>query len=142
MAVEKRATATWTGNLIDGSGSVTSASGALSSLGVSWAKRAEQGPEETSPEELIAAAHAACFCMALSHGLTQAGNPPEELQVTATVGFQPGQGITGSHLDIQGRVPGVDEAGFADAAATAASECPVSKALAGVEITHSATLTS
>ena len=140
MAVEKRATATWTGSLTEGSGSVTSASGALSGLGVTWAKRAEQGPEETSPEELIAAAHAACFCMALSHGLTQAGSPPDELQVTATVGFQPGQGITGSHLDVQGRVPGVDEAGFAGAAATAAAECPVSKALAGVEIMHSARL--
>jgi osmotically inducible protein OsmC len=140
MAVEKRATATWTGNLTDGSGSVTSASGALSSLGVSWAQRAEQGPEETSPEELIAAAHAACYCMALSHGLTQAGNSPEELQVTATVGFQPGQGITGSHLDVQGRVPGLDAAGFESAAATAAAECPVSKALAGIEITHAARL--
>ena len=107
---------------------------------MTWAKRAEQGPEETSPEELIAAAHAACFCMALSHGLAQDGNPPEELQVTATVGFQPGQGITGSQLDVQGRVPGLDDSGFEGAAATAAAECPVSKALAGVEITHSARL--
>jgi osmotically inducible protein OsmC len=140
MAVEKRATATWRGSLVEGEGSVTSASGALSSLGVTWAKRAEQGPDETSPEELIAAAHAACFCMALSHGLAQAGNAPDELEVTATVGFQPGQGITGSHLDVRGRVPGIDEAAFAEAAAAAAEGCPVSKALAGVEITHGARL--
>jgi osmotically inducible protein OsmC len=141
MAVEKRASAVWKGSLIEGSGTVAGASGAFE-LGVSWPKRAEQGEEATSPEELIAAAHAACYCMALSHGLTQGGTPPDELRVTATVGFQPGQGITGSRLDVRGRVPGIDAAGFADAAAAAAQGCPVSKALAGVEITHSATLES
>jgi lipoyl-dependent peroxiredoxin len=139
MAVEKRASAVWKGSLLEGSGTVTAASGAFE-LGVSWPKRAEQGAEATSPEELIAAAHAACYCMALSHGLSQGGTPPDTLEVTATVGFQPGEGITGSHLDVRGRVPGVDQGGFAAAAAAAAEGCPVSKALAGVEITHAATL--
>jgi osmotically inducible protein OsmC len=139
MAVEKRASATWNGTLLEGGGTVAAASGAFA-LDVSWPRRAEQGTDATSPEELIAAAHAACYCMALSHGLTQDGTPPDTLEVTATVGFQPGQGITGSHLDVKGRVPGVDEAGFAAAAAAAAGSCPVSKALAGIEITHAATL--
>lgn len=140
MAVEKTATTVWRGSLTEGSGTVDSGSGALRSLEVTWPKRAEQGSEATSPEELIAAAHAACFSMALAHGLSQAGSPPEELRVTATVGFQPGQGITGIHLAVQGRVPGIDASGFASAAAQAAANCPVSKALAGVEITHSASL--
>jgi len=140
MAVQKRAEAVWKGRLVDGSGTVTTASGALRDLAVSWPKRAELGEEATSPEELIAAAHAACYSMALSHGLTEAGTPPEELQVSATVGFQPGAGLTGIHLDVRGRVPGVDAAGFAAAAAGAAEGCPVSKALAGVGITHSASL--
>jgi osmotically inducible protein OsmC len=139
MAVDKRATAVWHGSLTEGGGSVKAASGAFA-VDVSWPRRAEQGADATSPEELIAAAHATCYCMALSHGLTQAGTPPEELEVTATVGFQPGEGITGSHLDVQGRVPGADEAAFSAAAAAAAENCPVSKALAGVSITHTATL--
>jgi osmotically inducible protein OsmC len=139
MAVEKRASAVWQGNLIEGSGTVSAGSGAFA-VDVSWPRRAEQGTEATSPEELIAAAHAACYCMALSHGLTQGGTPPEELQVTATVGFQPGEGITGSHLEVRGRVPGSDETAFAEAAAAAAENCPVSKALAGIPITHSAAL--
>jgi osmotically inducible protein OsmC len=140
MAVEKRASAVWRGNLTEGSGVVTAASGAFSELSVSWPKRAEQGEEATSPEELIAAAHAACYCMALSHGLTQGGHSPDELRVTATVGFQAGEGITGIHLDVQGTVPGTDEAGFAEAAAAAAQNCPVSKALSAVPITHTAVL--
>jgi osmotically inducible protein OsmC len=140
MAVEKRAEAVWRGSLLEGSGVVNTASGALRDLVVTWPMRSEQGAEATSPEELIAAAHAACYSMALSHGLAQDGTPPEQLNVTATVGFQAGEGITGSHLDVRGRVPGIDAAGFAAAAAAAAEGCPVSKALAGVEITHSAAL--
>ena len=140
MAVEKRASAVWRGALADGEGSVSGASGAFTDLGVSWPKRAEQGAEATSPEELIAAAHAACYCMALSHGLAQGGNPPEQLEVTATVGFQPGQGVTGSHLDVRGRVPGIDQAAFEEAAATAAAGCPVATALAAIEITPTAVL--
>jgi len=140
MAVEKKATSVWRGSLMEGSGSVTSGSGVLSNVEVTWPKRAEQGAEATSPEELIAAAHAACYSMALSYGLSQAGNPPDELRVSAAVGFQPGEGITGIHLDVQGSVPGVDASAFSAAAATAAENCPVSKALTGVTITHSATL--
>jgi osmotically inducible protein OsmC len=102
--------------------------------------RSEQGLEATSPEELIAAAHAACFSMALSHGLSQGGNPPDELRVEATVGFQAGEGITGIRLNATGRVPGIDAAAFEEAVGEAARGCPVSKALAGVEITHSAAL--
>lgn len=140
MAVEKKASAVWRGSLMEGDGTVSGASGALTELGVTWPKRAEQGTEATSPEELIAAAHAACYSMALAHGLAQAGNAPERLDVTATVGFQPGEGITGSHLDVQGRVPGIDQAAFEAAAAAAAAGCPVSQALAGVKVTHTARL--
>jgi osmotically inducible protein OsmC len=140
MAIERRADAVWKGNLVEGSGTVTAGSGAFSGLVVSWPSRAERVDENTSPEELIAAAHSACYSMALSHGLTQGGTPPEELNVTATVGFQAGVGITGIHLDVRGKVAGIDAAGFAAAAAAAAQGCPVSKALAGVEITHSAAL--
>jgi osmotically inducible protein OsmC len=139
MAVEKRAVVVWKGSLTEGSGSVSGASGAFS-VEVSWPKRSEQGVEATSPEELVAAAHASCFAMALSHELTQGGHPPEELRVTATVGFEAGEGITGSHLDVRGEVVGIDAPGFDEAAAAAAEGCPVSKALSGVEITHSATL--
>jgi osmotically inducible protein OsmC len=140
MAVKKRADAVWKGSLVEGSGIVNGGSGAIRDLAVTWARRSEQGEDATSPEELIAAAHAACYSMALSHELTQGGNPPEELAVTATVGFQAGEGITGVHLEVRGRVAGIDAAGFGAAAAAAAQGCPVSKALAAVEITHSATL--
>jgi osmotically inducible protein OsmC len=140
MAVEKRANAVWNGSLVDGSGTVSTASGSLAGLAVSWPKRSEEGEGSTSPEELIAAAHATCFAMALSHGLTQGGNPPDELRVQATVGFQAGEGITGIKLDVHGKVPGIDQAAFAEAAAGAAANCPVSKALAGVSISHTATL--
>jgi osmotically inducible protein OsmC len=139
MAVEKRADAVWRGNLLEGEGSVAGASGAFD-VAVSWPKRSEQGADASSPDELIAAAHASCYAMALSHGLAQGGTPPEELRVTATVTFQAGEGIKSSHIEVRGRVPGIGEEGFAAAAAGAAENCPVSKALAGVAISHSATL--
>src|SRR5262247_476368 len=94
----------------------------------------------TSPEELIAAAHAACFSMALSHGLAQAGTPPERLDTRADVTFQPGEGITGSHLTVRGRVPGLSQDDFVSAAETAKAGCPVSQALAGTTITLDAAL--
>jgi osmotically inducible protein OsmC len=95
----------------------------------------------TSPEELIAAAHASCFSMALSSGLSKEGHPPEELRTAATVTFQPGEGITRVALTVEGRVPGLDEGVFQQAAQTAKESCPVSKALAGVpEITLEARL--
>jgi lipoyl-dependent peroxiredoxin len=122
---------------MDGSGTIESTgSGAIGGLEVTWAARAEpEQSERTSPEELLAAAHAACFCMALSHGLAQAGRAPEKLDVTATATFVPGTGITQMKLDLTGRVEGMDEAAFLEAAEGARDNCPVSKALKGnVEI--------
>ena len=142
MATDRRADVRWQGSLMEGSGTITSTtSGSIGEQQVSWPNRAEDNPDKTSPEELIAAAHAACFSMALSHGLAQAGNAPDQLDTSATVTFQPGQGITKIALTVRGRVPGLDEAGFQEAATTAKENCPVSKALAGVpEITLDASL--
>ena len=133
MATERTAQVTWNGSLMDGSGRITSTtSGAIGEQPVSWASRAEDANGKTSPEDLIAAAHAACFAMALSHGLAQAGTPPDELKTSATVTFQPGEGITKIALTVEGRVPGIDESAFLEAAEGAKANCPVSKALAGV----------
>ena len=134
MATDRRAEVTWQGSLREGSGTITkTTSGAFGDLAVSWAARSEdETGGKTSPEELIAAAHAACFSMALSNGLAQAGNAPDELQTSATVTFQPGEGITKIALTVEGRVPGLDEAAFAEAAETAKANCPVSQALASV----------
>ncbi len=140
MAVESNADATWRGDLMGGSGTVRVASGAFPEQALTWRARAESREAGTSPEELIAAAHAGCFAMALSFGLAQAGHAPERLDTSARVGFQPGDGITGIHLTVQGRVPGLDEAGFRQAAEAAKSGCPVSKALAAVPITLEASL--
>src|SRR5438445_3860433 len=131
MATERKATVTWHGDLMSGSGIIDSVtSGAFGPLEVDWANRAEDAQGKTSPEELIAAAHAACFAMALSHGLAQAGNAPEELSTSATVTFQPGEGITKIALTVEGRVPGIDADAFRQAAESAKEGCPVSKALA------------
>ena len=142
MATDRRAEVRWQGSLMDGSGTITSTtSGVIGEQPVSWPSRAEDGPKQTSPEELIAAAHAACFSMALSHGLAQAGNAPDQLDTSATVTFQPGEGITKIALTVRGSVTGLDDAGFKEAAETAKANCPVSKALAGVpEITLDASL--
>jgi lipoyl-dependent peroxiredoxin len=133
MATERRAEATWQGSLMDGSGRIENVtSGVLGGLDVSWASRAEEPGGKTSPEELIAAAHATCFAMALSHGLAQEGHAPERLQTSATVTFQPGEGITKIALTVRGQVPGLDEEGFEKAAQAAKEDCPVSHALASV----------
>jgi osmotically inducible protein OsmC len=144
MATDRKAEVTWNGDLMSGSGRVDSVtSGAVGGLDVSWAARSEQPNGKTSPEELIAAAHATCFSMALSHGLAQAGHAPDELKTSATVTFQPGEGITKIVLDVAGRVPGIDAGEFEQAAEQAKENCPVSKALAGVpEISLSAHLES
>ena len=144
MATERRADAVWEGGLMEGSGTITSTgSGALPELPVTWASRAESPEGRTSPEELIAAAHAACFSMALALALAQAGNPPERLDTSATVTFVPGTGITKSALTVRGRVPGIDEAAFKEAAGGAKDGCPVSGALKGnVELTLDARLES
>ncbi len=142
MATDRTAEVTWQGSLMEGSGTIRSTtSGALGEQQVSWPARSEEPGGKTSPEELIAAAHAACFAMALSHGLAGAGHAPEELRTSATVTFQPGQGITKIALTVEGRVPGLDEDAFREAAEGAKANCPVSKALAGVpEITLAASL--
>jgi lipoyl-dependent peroxiredoxin len=129
---------------MDGAGTIDRVgSGAFGPLDVTWTSRTEDSGGLTSPEELIAAAHASCFSMALSHALAQAGTPPERLSASATVTFVPGTGITKSALAVVGRVPGLDEAGFAEAAEGARVNCPVSKALASVpEITLDARLES
>ncbi len=139
---ERTANVTWSGSLMDGAGTIDGVgSGAFGPLDVTWASRAEAPEGRTSPEELIAAAHAACFSMALSHGLAQAGTPPERLETSATVTFVPGTGITKSALTVRGTVPGLDADGFLAAAEGARDGCPVSKALAGVpEITLDASL--
>ena len=132
MATERRAEVTWQGSLMEGSGTIESVgSGAFGPLDVSWPARAEDQRSETSPEELIAAAHASCFAMALSHGLSEDGHAPEHLSVSSVVTFQPGEGIRRAVLDVEGNVPGIDESAFRTAAEQAKDNCPVSKALAG-----------
>jgi osmotically inducible protein OsmC len=121
--------------LIEGSGKVTLESSGLGTFDVTWASRAEQPEGRTSPEELIAAAHAACFSMALSSGLAKGGHPADTLNTRAEVDFQPGEGITGIRLHVTGDVPGLDADGFREAAEAAKVGCPVSKALAAVPIT-------
>ncbi len=139
---DRTANVVWTGSLLEGGGTIESVgSGAFGPLDVTWASRAEESEGRTSPEELIAAAHAACFSMALSHGLAQAGTPAERLETSATATFVPGTGITRVALVVRGSVPGLDEAAFLEQAEAARDGCPVSKALAGVpEITLDAAL--
>ena len=140
MATTRTATTHWEGSLLDGVGRVDLASSGLGSYDVTWASRAEEPEGRTSPEELIAAAHSACFSMALSHALAQAGTPPSDLETTADVTFQPGEGITGVHLTVRGSVPGVSADDFVRAAEDAKANCPVSKALSGTAITLDAGL--
>jgi lipoyl-dependent peroxiredoxin len=140
MATTRTASAHWEGSLIQGEGTVSLESSGLGTYDVTWASRAEMPDGRTSPEELIAAAHSTCYSMALSHGLAGAGTPPESLDTRADVTFQPGEGITGIHLTVRAGVPGLDAEGFAAAAEDAKRNCPVSKALAGTEITLDAQL--
>jgi osmotically inducible protein OsmC len=133
MATERSARVVWQGDLMNGSGTIAEApSGAVGSLDVSWASRAEEPNGKTSPEELLASAWASCFAMALSAGRAKAGHPPERLETSATVTFVPGEGITKGVLTVRGTVPGMDEGAFKDAAEAAKENCPVSKALAGI----------
>lgn len=145
MAAERRASVTWTGDLLSGSGTIDEVgSGAFGPLDVSWAARSEEASGgKTSPEELLAAAHAACFSMALSNVLAKAGSPPERVETSAVVTFVPGTGITKSALSVVATVPGLDADGFRAAAEDAKKNCPVSQALAGgPEITLDAQLAS
>jgi osmotically inducible protein OsmC len=134
MAAERRASVTWSGDLMSGAGRIDEVgSGAFGPLDVSWPARTEEASGgKTSPEELLAAAHAACFSMALSHALAQAGTAPERLETSAAVTFVPGSGITRIALSVRGTVPGIDANAFREAAEGAKAGCPVSKALAGV----------
>lgn len=134
MTTTRRAHTHWNGSLIDGRGQVTLDSSGVGQFDVSWPARSEEPNGVTSPEELIAAAHASCFCMALSNGLTQAGNPPTSLRADVEVDFQPGTGITGIRITVSGDVPELRAQGFADAAENAKQNCPVSQALSAVPI--------
>ncbi|GAA3731691.1 OsmC family protein [Streptomyces tremellae] len=140
MATTRQAHTVWEGSLLKGAGTVTFDSSGIGEQAVSWPSRAEAANGRTSPEELIAAAHSSCFSMALSNGLDKAGTPPARLTTQAEVTFQPGTGITGIHLTVQGEVPGLDEADFVKAAEDAKANCPVSQALSGTTITLSASL--
>lgn len=131
MAAISRADAVWEGDLTSGKGRVKVASGALSEFPVTWASRAERSHGGTSPEELIAAAHAACYSMAFSNGLAKAGHKPERLNTTAEVEFVPGTGITAITLSVKGHIHGLEEAEFKKLAEAAKEGCPVSQALKG-----------
>ena len=140
---ERSAQVTWQGDLMSGNGEIhESPSGAFGPLQITWASRSEDDHGgKTSPEELIAAAHASCFSMALSLGLAKAGNSPARLDTSATVTFVPGTGITRSALTVVGHVPGIAEESFTAAAEAAKDGCPVSGALKGnVELTLDAHL--
>jgi len=133
MAAIRRADATWSGDLFNGNGTVSAGtSGLFRDLPVSWASRTEAPDGRTSPEELLAAAHAACFSMALSNNLAKAGTPAERLDVSAQVTFdklEPGWRVTTSALTVRGRVPGMSEEDFRAAAEAARDGCPISQAL-------------
>jgi osmotically inducible protein OsmC len=140
VAATRKASTTWTGGLADGRGEVTLESSGIGTYDVSWAARSEEPNGKTSPEELIAAAHSSCFSMALSNVLGKAGTPPQRLQTSAEVDFQPGKGITQIRLSVRGSVDGIDESEFVAAAEDAKKNCPVSQALTGVDITLDAAL--
>ena len=140
MATTRIANAHWEGSLFEGAGKVSLDSSGLGEFDVNWASRAEDANGRTSPEELIAAAHASCFSMALSNGLAGAGNAPEALDTKAVVDFVPGTGITEIRLTVRGKVPGLTNEQFVEEAEGAKVNCPVSQALTGTTITLDAAL--
>ncbi len=142
MATDRNAKVTWSGSLTEGNGTIEGVgSGAFGPLDVTWSSRTESPDGRTSPEELIAAAWASCFSMALSHSLAGAGTPPERLETAVTVTFQPGEGIVKAAIEVVGTVTGVDHDGFVAQAEGAKVNCPVSMALTGIpEVTLDATL--
>jgi lipoyl-dependent peroxiredoxin len=134
MAVERSATAVWEGDLFGGSGQVSTETGVVDNATVKWSSRADQADENTSPEELIAAAHATCISMALANGLAQAGTPPTRLETEATATFDQtpdGFRMTTMRISVRGQVDGLDEDAFRRAAEDAKENCPVSQALKG-----------
>ncbi|HET7754964.1 MAG TPA: OsmC family peroxiredoxin [Anaeromyxobacteraceae bacterium] len=128
-----RATAQWEGDLMSGKGKTSAASGTFRDAGLSWKARTDGAANQTTPEEMLAAAHASCFSMALSHGLAQGGHAPTRVETTCTVEFGPKQGggfeVRSSALEVKGWVPGIDQAAFEKAAEEAKNGCPVSAAL-------------
>jgi osmotically inducible protein OsmC len=145
MAVTRRAETTWIGDLMSGSGVVSAAtSGAFSDLPVTWASRTDEADGRTSPEELVAAAHAACFSMALSGALARNGFRPELLETGATVTFdklEAGWRLVASAITVRGVVPGIDAERFRELAQGARDGCPISQALKGnVELSVDARL--
>jgi len=134
MTTTRKADAVWNGNLMEGSGSVSLKSSGVGTFNVSWPARSQEPNGQTSPEELLGAAHAACFSMALSNGLAKAGTPPTQLRTSAEVDFLPGTGITEIRLRVSGDVPNLDTDGFRAAAEIAKVNCPVSQALKAVPI--------
>ena len=144
---ERRAHAQWEGALASGKGDLEFASSGIGRYPITWASRVERPDGRTSPEELLAAAHAACYAMAFSHTLSEGGNPPERLHVTATVSLDPKEGggieVTSSALEVDGVVPGLDQDAFQRTAEQAEQACPISNTLRGhVDITVKATLKS
>jgi osmotically inducible protein OsmC len=131
--MQSRATAEWTGDLMSGSGKTSAASGAVSGAVLSWKARTEGEARRTTPEELLAAAHASCFSRALSHGLAQGGHPPTRVETSCVVEFGPKAGggfeVRSSALEVKGWVPGIDQAAFEKAAEDAKNGCPISAAL-------------
>ena len=140
MATTRTANAHWEGSLLEGAGTVSLDSSGLGRYDVTWAARTEDANGKTSPEELIAAAHSACFSMALSNVLAKAGTPPQTLDTRADVGFQAGEGITGVKITVRGKVDGLDNDAFVKAVEDAKVNCPVSQALTGTSITLDAAL--
>lgn len=140
MAVTSESTTLWTGDLTSGNGHTTLDSSKAAEFPMSWAARAQGAAGKSNPEELLGAAHSACFSMQFANLLAENGTPPESLQVTAAVTFAPGEGITGSHLLVSAKVPGISESDFERIADEAKSTCPVSLALTGTAITLEASL--
>jgi osmotically inducible protein OsmC len=140
MTVTSEATTAWKGDLFTGSGRVAFQSSGIGTFDVNWKARSEGSTSVTTPEELLAAAHSSCFSMAFSLALAENGTPPESIDTTASVTFTPGTGVTGSHLNVNAVVPGLEREDFDRIAEEAKANCPVSQALAGIEITLEATL--
>ncbi|MEJ7708180.1 MAG: OsmC family protein [Nocardioidaceae bacterium] len=140
MTTTRNAKAHWEGSLQEGKGQVTLESSGLGTYDVTWASRSEEPNGRTSPEELIAAAHASCFSMALSHALAGAGNEAQAIDTSAEVDFKPGVGITEIRLSVRAKVDGLSNEKFVEAAQEAKTGCPVSQALAGTTITLDAAL--
>ena len=140
MAVTSESTTVWTGSLMEGTGTTRLDSSGLAEFAVNWKARSEGEAGTTNPEELLGAAHSACFSMALSGALARAGHTPESIQTTAAVTFEAGRGVLGSHLLVSARVAGLTEEEFEAFAEDAKQNCPISQALAGIPITIEAEL--